>query len=137
MPSSTAIKQCAGPDAGAKSAVNNLVQARIVALHAKLTITPAQERLWSDIAQVMRDNEQTMDALHNKGRFNHQTAKTAVEEVKFYAEIAGVHAEGLQKFVPVFEALYASMSDRQRKNADTLFSNDNPVAKKSTKSKKQ
>jgi hypothetical protein len=137
MPASTVIKQGTGPDAGAKSETDNLVEARIVALHAKLTITPAQERLWSHVAQVMRDNEKAMDALHNKGRSNHATSKTAVEEVKFYAEIAGVHAEGLQKFVPVFEALYASMSDRQRKNADTLFSNDNPVAKKSTKSKKQ
>jgi hypothetical protein len=137
MPASTAIKQGSSPDAGAKPETDNLVEARIIALHAKLTITPAQERVWSHVAQVMRDNEKAMDALHNKGRSKHTTAKTAVEEIKSYAEIAGVHAEGLKKFVPVFVALYASMSVAQKKNADTLFSNDNPVAKKSTKSKKQ
>ena len=137
MPASMVIKPGTSADAGAKPETDNLVEARIIALHAKLTITPAQERLWRDIAQVMRDNEKAMDALHNKGRSKYATTKTAVEEIKSYAEIAGVHAEGLQKFVPVFEALYASMSHVQKKNADTLFSNDNPVAKKSTKPKRQ
>lgn len=109
MPAPTAIKQGSGPDLGVKSEADNLVEARITALHVKLTITPAQERLWSHVSQV----------------------------IKSYAEIAEVHAAGLQKFVPVFEALYASMSVVQKKNADTLFGSHNPVAKKSTKSKKQ
>jgi hypothetical protein len=136
MRAPTAIKQSSGPDVGVKSEADNLVEARITALHAKLTITPTQERLWSHVSQVMRDNEKAMDALDKAGS-KHATTKTAVDEVKSYAEIAEVHAAGLQKFVPVFEALYASMSVVQKKNADTLFGSHNPVAKKSTKSKKQ
>ena len=29
--------------------------------------------------------------------------------------------DGLKKFIPVFEPLYVSMSDTQKKNADALF----------------
>jgi hypothetical protein len=46
---------------------------------------------------------------------------TALEDLKSYSEIADAHATGLKKFIPAFEALYASMSEEQRKNADSLF----------------
>lgn len=47
----------------------------------------------------------------------------AVEDFKSYGEIAQAHADGIQKFIPVFEALYNSMSDAQKKNADAVFAN--------------
>jgi hypothetical protein len=46
---------------------------------------------------------------------------TAVEDFTTYAEIADVHADGVKRFVPVFTALYDSMSDAQKKNADHIF----------------
>ena len=46
---------------------------------------------------------------------------TAVDNLQSYSAIVEAHAEGLKKFVPAFEALYASMSDAQKKNADTIF----------------
>ncbi len=48
---------------------------------------------------------------------------TAVDDLRSYSAITDAHAEGLKKFIPVFEALYASMSDAQKKNVDTLFHN--------------
>jgi hypothetical protein len=134
-PPPAATKQGSDPDAVAKHSADP-VEARITELHAKLNITQAQEDLWSHVTQVMRDNEKAMEALH-KSRSERATTMTAVEDVKSYAEIADAHAVGLKKFVPVFEALYASMSDVQKKNADTLFSSRNPMANKSTKSKKK
>lgn len=62
---------------------------------------------------------------------------TAVEDIKSYAEIAGAHADDLKKFAPVFEALYNSMSDEQKKNADTIFDSRDPMEKKTTKSKRK
>lgn len=53
---------------------------------------------------------------------------TAVEDLKSYAEIATAHANGLQNFIPVFEALYENMSEQQRRNADTLFGRRDPMA---------
>ena len=96
------------------------VEARINDLHAKLSITPAQEELWNNVTQVMRDNAKTMEALI-KARSEHTSPVTAVDDLKSYGEIAEAHADGLKKFIPVFEPLYVSMSDAQKKNADTLF----------------
>ena len=95
-------------------------EARIKDLQAKLKITPAQEEQWNKVTQVMRDNAKTMDALM-QARFEKAKAMTAVEDLKSYSEITQAHADGLKNFIPAFEALYASMSDDQKKDADTLF----------------
>jgi hypothetical protein len=46
---------------------------------------------------------------------------TAVDDLKSYGEIADAHADGIKKLTPVFAALYASMSDAQKKEADAIF----------------
>jgi len=98
------------------------VEARIKELHAKLHFTQPQEDLWKNVTAVMRDNAQTLDALAQTRTDQAQTM-TAVDDLKSYSAITDAHAEGLKKFIPVFEALYASMSDAQKKNVDTLFHN--------------
>ena len=98
------------------------VEARIKELHAKLHITQPQEDLWQNVTAVMRDNAQTLDAL-TQTRVDQVRTMTAVDDLKSYSAITDAHAEGLKKFIPVFEALYASMSDTQKKNVDTLFHN--------------
>jgi hypothetical protein len=52
-----------------------------------------------------------------------QSARTmnAVESMKSSEQIAEAHAQDLQKLEPPFEALYASMDERQKKTADRLF----------------
>jgi exoribonuclease R len=95
-------------------------EARIKDLQAKLKITPAQEELWKKVTEVMRDNAKTMEALHQT-RIEKAKTMTTVEDLKSYSEITQAHADGLKNFIPVFEALYASMSDDQKKDADTLF----------------
>jgi len=96
------------------------VEARIKVLHTKLNITPAQEELWNKVAQAMRDNAKTMEALI-KARSEKAGTMTAIDDLKSYGEIADAHADGLKKFIPAFEPLYAGMSDAQKKSADTLF----------------
>ncbi len=96
------------------------VEARIKELHASLKITPEQEELWNKVAEVMRDNAKTMEEL-SKARAEKASTMNAVDDYKSYSEIAEAHADGLKKFIPVFESLYASMSDAQKKNTDTLF----------------
>lgn len=107
--------------AGTVSKVDR-VEARIKELHTRLNITPAQEELWNNATQVMRDNARTMEALI-KARSENAKVMTAVDDLKSYSEIAEAHADGLRKFIPVFESLYAGMSDAQKKNANTLFHN--------------
>jgi len=112
------------PAPGRRPAANTArvdhVEARITRLHATLHITPAQEDLWTTVTQVMRDNAKTMDAL-TKTRADQAPTMTAVEDLHSYAAITNAHAEGLTKFIPAFEALYASMSDAQKADANTMF----------------
>jgi len=106
--------------AASKASTVDPVEARIKDLHARLRITPAQEDLWQRVTEVMRENATTMDAFR-KARSEKAQTLTAVEDFKSYAEITEAHADGIKKFVPVFSALYDSMSEAQKTNADTIF----------------
>jgi periplasmic protein CpxP/Spy len=118
----------------AKASKVDRIEARIKDLHAKLKITPAQEDLWNKVTQVMRDNAKTMDTL-NQARYEKATTMNAVEDLKSYSEIAQAHADQLKNFVPVFEELYASMSDDQKKDANILFRHGSHDKKSKAKSK--
>ena len=96
------------------------VETVIKDLHSKLKITEKQERQWNKVAQVMRDNAKTMDALM-KTRLEKGKAMNAVEDLKSYSEVTDAHAAGIKKFIPVFESLYVGMSDEQKKDADAVF----------------
>jgi periplasmic protein CpxP/Spy len=96
------------------------VEARIASLHNQLKIMAAQEPQWSAFAQVMRDNAKTMDALI-QSRVQNAKTMTAVDDLRAYQRIADAHADGLKKLIPAFEALYVTMPDEQKKNADAVF----------------
>lgn len=105
---------------GTKALSADHVEARIKYLHSSLNITPEQETLWNNVAQVMLDNAKTMEELI-KVRAEAKATVTPVDDLKSYSAIADGHADGLRKFIPAFEALYASMSEDQQKNAHKLF----------------
>jgi protein CpxP len=96
------------------------VEQRIKDLHAKLHITAAQEPLWSTFAQTMRDNAQAMRASV-VDRSTRLRTMNAVDDLKSYQVVADQHSDGLKRLIPTFEALYASMSPDQQKNADHIF----------------
>jgi periplasmic protein CpxP/Spy len=100
--------------------VNAAVEARIKELHNKLDITAAQQTQWDNLVQVMRDNAKAMMDLQ-KQRAQDAKSMTAVDAVKSYADVIRAHEAGMNKFVPAFETLYASMSDAQKKTADAMF----------------
>ena len=109
------------PAAPAKPSRADRVEARVTKLHDQLKITATQEPQWNAVAQVMRDNENTMRAAIEQRRQNAATM-TAVDDLRSYQAITEAHAQGLQKLVPAFQALYETMSDDQKKNADKIFS---------------
>jgi hypothetical protein len=98
----------------------DLVEARIKKLHSDLHITAAQEPQWGQVAQMMRDNGKAMADLR-KQRADDSKALGAVDELKSYAAVIDAHADGVHKFIPVFQSLYDSMSDAQKKTADGVF----------------
>jgi hypothetical protein len=107
---------------GAAPAEILAVEARIKDLHKKLHITDAQKPQWDALTTVMRNNAQVMVDLQKQRTADAQT-QSAVDVVKSYQSVIEAHEVGMQKFVPPFEALYNSMSDAQKKTADSLFRN--------------
>jgi hypothetical protein len=95
------------------------VEARITEMHARLEITPTQEAKWSDVAEVMRDNERQMEKM-TKTRAE-KADMNAVENLESYGEITDEHADSIKRFTSAFEPLYEDMSHQQQQNADVIF----------------
>ena len=99
-------------------------EAQIKQLQGALNITEAQQELWDNLTQVMRENAKDMDALTDslrKERAEGTQNMNAVEHMKFHSRITASHSEQLEKFIPPFEAFYDSLSDEQKKTTDTIF----------------
>ena len=99
-------------------------EAQIKQLQGALNITEAQQEVWDNLTQVMRENAKDMDALTDtlaKERAEVTKNMNAVEHMKFHSRITAAHSEQLEKFIPPFEAFYDSLSDEQKKTTDTIF----------------
>ncbi|NPT41683.1 hypothetical protein GNZ12_10190 [Paraburkholderia sp. 1N] len=110
-------------------AAHTPVDTRINSLHARLQITADQESLWQPVAQVMRDNAGTMDSLR-QSRMANANSMSAVDDLRSYGQVVDAHADGIKKLTSAFEALYNSMSDTQKHNADLIFRSDTHHAAK-------
>ena len=113
------LRPSGAPAAQATHGPVERVEARISELHQKLHISPAQESQFNAFADVMRSNAQTMQALFQQRA--QSTDMSAVARLRWYAQLTTAHGEAVTKLVPVFEALYQSMSDAQKKDADAVF----------------
>ena len=114
-PSNTPAKQD-----GAKRPAFDPIAERIKYLHDRLRITPAQEPLWANLAQVMRDNAKAIEPLA-KDRLQSTPNRTAVETLGIYEKLGEVQMNGLKNFIAAFQALYDALSDQQKKIADVLL----------------
>ena len=98
----------------------SMVERRIADLRAKLHITSQQSQQWDQFAQVMRDNAQEMDQTYRQ-RFEKLGQMSAVDNIESYAQVEEQRAREVQKMIQPFQALYAALSDAQKKTADDLF----------------
>jgi LTXXQ motif family protein len=114
------ISLVSGPAVAAQSPSASPVEVRIHDMHAKLAITAEQEDQWSQVAQVMRDNDSALEPLIANRKANASTM-TAIDDLESYAAITSAHLEGIKKFTTAFSTLYDGMSVAQKKEADTLF----------------
>jgi protein CpxP len=111
------------------------VEKHIKDLHARLTITAAEESQWAAVAKTMRDNAKDLDAAIDKREAAIGNA-TAVDDLNAYGDIAQAHADAVKKLSAVFSPLYASMSDDQKKVADEVFAPRPHKGKKARKAMK-
>ena len=102
----------------------------IAYLHDQLHITPAQTAQWNAVAQVMKDNAESIHRLVEE-RNQNQKAMDAVDDLRSYEQLTEAQVDGIKRLIPVFETLYAGMSDDQKKNADIVFASfERPGAQK-------
>ena len=94
-------------------------ETQIKQLQGALVITRDQDVLWNSLTKVMRENASDMDAL-TKDKADYKTVNS-VENMKFHRQITEAHLNQLNKFIPAYEAFYASLSDEQKQTADTIF----------------
>lgn len=99
-----------------------MAEQRIRDLHASLHITSSEQPQWEQFAQVMRDNAKDIDQAYQQ-RAAHLDSMNAVDNMQSYAQIEQTRTQDLQKLVPAFQTLYASLSDEQKMEADQLFRN--------------
>lgn len=96
------------------------VETRIKTLHDKLRITPEQEARWNDVAQTMRDNQAAVSSLIEARRQNAQ-GMNAIDDLRSYQAITQAHADGMNRMIGAFQALYDEMPAEQKKVADDVF----------------
>jgi hypothetical protein len=97
------------------------VEDRIAGLHEEIGITPQQEPRFDAFAAVLRANAQSMETLFRQRSGAANPDVTALDRLRWYAQVATANADAMQKLVPVFETLYQSLSGAQKKAADTAF----------------
>lgn len=104
----------------AKQPLFDPIEERIKYLHDRLRITPAQEPLWDNVGQVMRENARAVAPLI-KERFQSAQSGTAIDNLGSYEKLGEAQLDGLKKFITAFQALYDSLSGDQKKIADSVF----------------
>ena len=93
------------------------VEKHIAELQRRLRITPAQQPQWDAFTGIMRQNAQHQEALHASAA----AARSATDMLRAYAANVQGHAADVQRLLPAFDALYATMTPDQRAAADRMF----------------
>jgi hypothetical protein len=97
------------------------VEQRISSLHDMLQITPAQESLWTPVAQTMRDNAADMEKLVSAKKMQSAATMTALDDLMNYQTFAQARVDASKKLSETFGALYKAMPDSQKAIADETF----------------
>jgi periplasmic protein CpxP/Spy len=96
------------------------VEQRINSLHSQLQITPAQQQVWDQFAQVMRENASAMHQALQQ-RADQFDTMTAADNMESYAKLSQLHAADMQKLSAAFQTVYNAMSSEQKQTADRVF----------------
>jgi LTXXQ motif family protein len=108
------------PERRGKQPLADPIAARIDYLHERLRITPAQEPLWAQVAQVMRENAKAVAPLIRERGQSAQHGN-AIDYLNSYERLGEAQLDDLKKFIAAFQPLYDSLSADQKKIADSIF----------------
>jgi hypothetical protein len=96
------------------------LDARIAALHAGLTLTPDQDKLWPAVETAMRDAAKAMDTQREK---MHEEPRPSdpVAWLRRLSDNTTTRSEMLKKLVDASQPLYASLNDEQKHRLPILL----------------
>jgi periplasmic protein CpxP/Spy len=100
------------------------VEQEITEMRDRLLITPAQQQQFDAFAEIMRGNARELDELMRQQ--TQKPNKNAVDDMRFYLQFTEAQAEGLKRLLPAFQALYDSLTDQQKRAADSVMGNAAP-----------
>lgn len=100
--------------------LSQMVEHRIADMHSRLQITHAQEAKWNRFAAVMRSNAKQLDAAYQR-RAARLGSMSALQNMESYAQIERSRVNDVERLVPAFRVLYASLTPEQKQMADELF----------------
>ena len=100
------------------------VEQEITELRDRLHITPAQQQQFDGFAEIMRGNARELDELMRQQ--TQKPNKTAVDDMRFYLQFTEAQAEGLKRLLPAFQALYDTLTDQQKRAADSVMGHAAP-----------
>lgn len=124
QPGATMAPQGNAPASTAEAAppqtLSQMVEHRIADMHSRLQITHAQEAKWNRFAAVMRSNAKQLNAAYQR-RAAKLGSMSALQNMETYAQIERSRVNDLERLVPAFRALYASLTPEQKHVADELF----------------
>ena len=119
-PSAYAADKKAEPPDQEQRAIDNAaptrVDAQIKELHDKLHITPAEENLWKDVAEAMRDTaKEVRTKLSEREEKEKAAPATAVGELRAYRDLQQVQYDGVKRLLDPVRAAVRRHVGRSRR----------------------
>jgi protein CpxP len=98
------------------------VDARIAYMKTALKITPAQERQWNAVADVIRKQAKAVDDERQARRAQPRPQSvSAIDRLQQRQQSMTASAARLNELVDVARPLYVSLNDEQKKTADEML----------------
>ncbi len=99
--------------------------ARLAALHAGLTLTPDQDKLWPPVEAALRDTAKTM-AERRKLWKDEPRPADPVQMLQRLSDGALARGEALKKLADAAKPLYATLNDEQKHRLPVLLAHLRP-----------
>jgi hypothetical protein len=109
-----------GPVPDAPALPGDTTEARIRFLHDRLRITGEQDEPFGVLAHAMRDNARRLVPFL-KRRLTAMTAGSGPDVLHAYQAFGDSQAEDLRRIAGAFDALYADLSESQKRIADAVL----------------
>jgi hypothetical protein len=97
-----------------------MVEGRLAYLKAELAISDAQAALWDGYVSAVKARATTMQDMHNS-MMQVMQAGNAVARLQAHTQAMQSMVDSMKALLPPTEALYAALSDEQKKKADLLL----------------